>query len=211
MRRSSLKLPLLFLFSILLPAAVLAYLSVQSLRDEREKALEDQRWIGGSLQSEFDRAVALQVENIGYAVMEGPQGYGSERTVRQFFILDQEGSIVYPFVAALHLSERRPAFRVLLSSGETEEFQKADYAAAVQRYLAAEREAQSAQEKAEVLLALARCAWKSGDLEEAQTRYGQLTQFYSDVFDADGMHVATLAYLRLAELRASDDAVQTLL
>ena len=208
MQRSSLKLPFLFLFSILLPAAALAYLSIQSLRDEREKALEDQRWIAGSLREEFDRAM-----NVVYTISTAPDPrmYEPVPAVRQFIIVDLEGNLLYPLVLSLEFPERRRSeFRASLSSGEVQEFHEEDYTAASQHYRAARDEARNEQEEAEALIGLARCAWKSGDLEEARVRYKHIIQGYPHVFDADGMHIATLAHLRLAELSSPERAVTVL-
>ena len=73
-----------------------------------------------------------------------------------------------------------------------------NYAAAIEIYGAAWKDARTEMESAEVLNALARCALKAGDLDLARDAHRKLS-FYGLTLDADGAHPATMSYLRMAQ------------
>lgn len=200
MSRARLKWILVFLLSILLPVSLLTWRSVQSLRDERESVLAEQRLMATLLQDVFERTVNSVTEAITYADPRSVdlQAYESSPEVDQAFMVDAEGRLLYPLVLPILFAERDPAFGAALEQGEISEFREKNYRAAMAAYREAWQKARSEREEAEALNALGRCALRVGDLETARDIHRTLT-FYSRTFDADGGHPATLSYLRLAE------------
>lgn len=191
---------LFFIGMILLPVSFLTYRSVQSLQDERESVLEEQRQMARLLQELFERLIGDITQDLAYVELSPSELgiYESFVEVERVFVMDGEGSLTHPLVLSLALSERRPAFARALKRGERLEFEKKEYEAALQAYWEAWKEAQSAGENAEVLNSLGRCALRIGDVETALDVHRKLI-FYNLSFDADGAHPATLSHLRLAE------------
>lgn len=200
MARVWLRWALFFIGLILLPVSFLTYRSVQSLQNERESVLEEQRLMAQLLQELFERLVGEITQELAYAELSPGEleTYESLVDVELAFVMDGEGSLTHPLVLSPRLGERRPAFADALRRGELLEFEKKEYEAALQAYWVAWKEAQSAGETAEVLNNLGRCALRIGDVGTALDVHRRLT-FYNLSFDADGKHPASLSHLRLAE------------
>ena len=190
---------LLFFGLILVPVALLTYLSFQSLQDERGSIVADQQFIAGLLREEFGNLAQRIVRHITYA--ENPDLdlsiYDSYAEVRQAFSLDGAGKPTYPMILPLTLGQRNPDFTKALGRAQRLEFGQRDFKAAQQAYWDAWKEAQSESESAEVLNALGRCALAQKDVETAFDLHQKLTIYYLS-FDPDGAHPVTLSHLRLA-------------
>ncbi|MEW6749782.1 MAG: winged helix-turn-helix domain-containing protein [Candidatus Latescibacterota bacterium] len=199
MLRTRVRWGLVLLFLILLPVSILTFQSVQSLQDERASVLEEQQVLAALLQDELDRLLGQLTQDLTYA---DPRSidlrvWESFPEVDEPFLLGADGSLLYPALLPLGLSEPRPAFARALAHAEGLEYASHDRAAAQEAYWAAWKEARTAQESAEARNALGRCAVEGGDLETALEVHRRLTP-YGLTLDADGAHPLTLSYLRLA-------------
>ena len=199
MSRLGIRWVVLYFLSILVPAALLAFLSVRSLRDVRDSVNRELRSKAVLAQDAFDRLLNSRAQLLAaYTEVGGmdPRQYAGFSEIAQIFAVDPEGVLSHPAVQPLRLQERRAAFAAQMEQAAEREFGHQDWADGGQLYHQAWKEATSPAEEAEALNALARCAHKGKDMAMAEGAHQTLAALYGHVFDADGAHPVTLSHLR---------------
>ncbi|NKB70754.1 MAG: hypothetical protein GKR89_27100 [Candidatus Latescibacteria bacterium] len=214
--RPATRLGLLFVLSIFLPAAVLTYLSVGSLRDERESVQREQRAIAISLQRAFDDLVESRTRALvaDPARALAPGAYDGLGEVAHIFAVDSGGRLLRPALVSPASSQREAEFAVLMQEGEWAEFRGDDCAAAGGLYRRAWERANlggRAAEAAEALNAWSRCALALGDSSGFARAHRQLLEAHPSTFDPDGAHPITLSTLRWAAQAPSQEVEAILL
>ncbi len=203
-----------YLLSILVPAALLAFLSVRSLRDVRDSVRQELRSKAALAQDAFDRLIHSRAQLLAAyseASAIDPRLYAGFAEIAQIFTVDPAGVLRHPAVQPLRLQERRAAFAAQMAKAAEREFSHQDWTDGVQRYRRAWKEASSPAEEAEALNALARCAYKGKDMAMVEGAHQTLAALYGHVFDADGGHPVTLSHLRLGRYAAPEQAQTSLL
>ena len=201
MSRLGIRWVVLYFLSILVPAALLDFLSVRSLRDVRDSVHQELRSKAVLAQDAVDRLLNSRAQLLAAYIEEGgmdPRQYAGFSEIAQIFAVDPTGTLRHPAVQPLSLQERRAAFAAQMEQAAEHEFGHQDWAGGVQLYHQAWKEAASPAEEAEALNALARCAYAA--MEEKAHR--TLVALYGHVFDADGAHPVTLSHLRLGRYAA---------
>ncbi|MYF93884.1 MAG: HAMP domain-containing histidine kinase [Gemmatimonadetes bacterium] len=214
MSRLGIRWVVLYLLSILVPAALLAFLSVRSLRDVRDSVRQELRSKTVLAQDAFDRLINSRDQLLSAYSEDGamdPRLYAGFSEIAQIFAIDPSGALRHPAVQPLHLQERRAAFAAQMEKAAEREFGHQDWAGGVQLYHQAWKEAASPAEEAEALNALARCAYKGKDAAMEEKAHRTLVTLYGHVFDADGAHPVTLSHLRLGRYAAPEQAQASLM
>ena len=212
MSRLGIRWVILYFLSILVPAALLAFLSVRSLRDVRDSVSRELRSKAVLAQDAFDRLINSRAQLL--AAYEGgmdPRQYAGFSEIAQIFAADPTGALRHPAVQPLHLQEPRAAFTAQMAKAQEREFGHQDWTGGVQLYHQAYKEAASPAEEAEALNALARCAHKGKDAAMVEKAHQTLVALYGPVFDADGAHPVTLSHLRLGHYAAPEQAQASLM
>ncbi len=213
MTRLGFRWVVLYFLSILLPASLLAFLSVRSLSDVRESVLRELRSKAGLAQDAFDRVMQSRAQLLAAYVEEGgmdPRRYAGFSEIAQIFVVDAAGVLRHPSVRPLRLQEPRAAFAAQMEKAEEREFGRRDWAGAARLYDQAWKEAASPGEEAEALNALSRCALEGKDEATAEEAHRRLVALHGHVFDADGAHPVTLSHLRLGRHAAPPRAQASL-
>ena len=213
MSRLGIRWVVLYFLSILVPAALLAFLSVRSLRDVRDSVHQELRSKAVLAQDAFDRLLNSRAQLLAAYIEEGgmdPRSYAGFSEIAQIFAVDPTGTLRHPAVQPLRLQERRAAFAAQMEQAAEREFGHQDWAGGVQLYHQAWKEAASPAEEAEALNALARCAHKGKDAAMEEKAHRTLVALYGHVFDADGAHPVTLSHLRLGRYAAPVQAQASL-
>ena len=200
MSRLGIRWVVLYFLSILVPAALLAFLSVRSLRDVRDSVNRELRSKAVLVQDAFDRLIDSRAQILASYIEDGamdPRLYAGFAEIAQIFAVDPTGVLRHPSVQPLRLQERRAAFAAQMEKAAEREFGHQDWAGGIQLYRQAWKEAASPAEEAEALNALARCTYKGKDMAMVEEVHQTLATLYGHVFDADGAHPVTLSHLRL--------------
>ena len=214
MSRLGIRWVVLYFLSILVPAALLAFLSVRSLRDVRDSVRQELRSKGVLAQDAFDRLLNSRAQLLGAYSEDGamdPRLYSGFSEIAQIFAVDPTGVLRHPAVQPLRLQEPRAAFAAQMEKAEEREFGHQDWVGGVQLYRQAWKNAASPSEEAEALNALARCAYKAKDMAMVEGVHQTLAALYSHIFDADGAHPVTLSHLRLGRYAAPEQAQASLM
>ncbi len=214
MSRLGIRWVILYFLSILVPAALLAFLSVRSLRDVRDSVRRELRSKAVLAQDAFDRLINSRAQLLAAYVAEGgmdPRQYAGFSEIAQIFAVDPTGALRHPSVQPLRLGEPRAAFTAQMKQAAAHEFGHQDWMGGVQLYHQAYKEAASPAEEAEALNALARCAHKGKDAATVAEAHQRLVALYGPVFDADGTHPVTLSHLRLGHYAAPEQAQASLM
>ena len=214
MSRLGIRWVVLYLLSILVPAALLAFLSVRSLRDVHDSVRQELRSKAVLAQDAFDRFVDSRAQLLSAYSEDGamdPRLYAGFSEIAQIFAIDPSGVLRHPAVQPLHLQERRAAFAAQMGKAAERELGHQDWTGGVQLYHQAWKEAASPAEEAEALNALARCAYKEKDAAMEEKAHRTLVTLYGHVFDADGAHPVTLSHLRLGRYAAPEQAQASLM
>ena len=214
MTRLGIRWVVLYFLSILLPASLLAFLSVRSLSDVRESVLRELRSKAGLAQDAFDRVMQSRAQLLAAYVEEGgmdPRRYAGFSEIALIFVVDAAGVLRHPSVRPLSLQEPRPAFAAQMEKAGEREFGRRDLAGAARLYDQAWKEALSPAEEAEALNALSRCALEGKDEATAEEAHRRLVALHGQVFDADGAHPVTLSHLRLGRHAAPPRAQASLM
>ena len=214
MSRLGIRWVVLYFLSILVPAALLAFLSVRSLRDVRDSVRQELRFKAVLAQDAFDHFINSRDQLLSAYSEDGamdPRLYAGFSEIAQIFAVDPSGVLRHPAVQPLHLQERRAAFATQMEKAAEREFGHQDWAGGVQLYHQAWKEAASPAEEAEALNALARCAYKKKDAAMEEKAHRTLVTLYGHVFDADGAHPVTLSHLRLGRYAAPEQAQASLM
>ena len=214
MSRLGIRWVVLYFLSILVPAALLAFLSVRSLRDVHDSVRQELRSKAVLAQDAFDRSINSRAQLLSAYSEDGamdPRLYAGFSDIAQIFAVDPTGMLLHPAVQPLRLQEPRAAFAAQMEKAEEREFGHQDWEGGVQLYRQAWKEAASPAEEAEALNALARCAYKGEDMAMVEGAHQTLTAFYGHVFDADGTHPVTLSHLRLGRYAEPEQAQASLM
>ena len=214
MSRLGIRWVILYFLSILVPAALLAFLSVRSLRDVRDSVRRELRSKAVLAQDAFDRLINSRAQLLAAYVAEGgmdPRQYAGFSEIAQIFAVDPTGALRHPSVQPLRLGAPRAAFTAQMKQAAEREFGHQDWMGGVQLYHQAYKEAASPAEEAEALNALARCAHKGKDAATVAEAHQRLVALYGPVFDADGTHPVTLSHLRLGHYAAPEQAQASLM
>ena len=214
MSRLGIRWVVLYFLSILVPAALLAFLSVRSLRDVHDSVRRELRSKAVLVQDAFDRLLNSRAQLLSAYSEDGsmdPRLYAGFAEIAQIFAVDPTGVLLHPAVQPLRLQERRTAFAAQMEKAAEREFGHQDWAGGIQLYRQAWKEAASPAEEAEALNALARCAYKGKDMAMVEGAHQTLAALYGPVFDADGAHPATLSHLRLGHNAAPEQAQASLM
>ena len=214
MSRLGIRWVILYFLSILVPAALLAFLSVRSLRDVHDSVRQELRSKAVLAQDAFDRLLNSRAQLLAAYSEDGaidPRQYAGFAEITQIFAVDPTGMLRHPAVQPLRLQEPRAAFAALMEQAEEREFGHRDWAGSVQLYRQAWKEATNPAEEAEALNALARCAHKGKDMATVEGAHQTLAALYGHVFDADGTHPVTLSHLRLGHHAAPEQAQASLM
>ena len=214
MSRLGIRWVILYFLSILVPAALLAFLSVRSLRDVRDSVRQELRSKAVLAQDAFDRLINSRSQLLAAYGEDGaidPRQYAGFAEIAQIFAVDPTGILRHPSVQPLRLQEPRAAFAALMEQAEEREFGHRDWAGSAQLYRQAWKEATNPPEEAEALNALARCAHKGKDMATVEGAHQTLAALYGHVFDTDGAHPVTLSHLRLGHHAAPEQAQASLM
>ena len=214
MSRLGIRWVVLYFLSILVPAALLAFLSVRSLRDVHDSVQRELRSKAALVQDAFDRLLNSRAQLLAAYTEENgmdPRSYAGFAEIEQIFAVDPTGVLRHPSVQPLRLQEPRAAFATQMEKAAEREFGHQDWAGGVQLYRQAYKEAASPAEEAEALNALARCAYKGKDMATVEGAHQTLTALYGQAFDADGAHPATLSHLRLGRYATPEQAQASLM
>ena len=214
MSRLGIRWVVLYFLSILVPAALLAFLSVRSLRDVRDSVHQELRSKAVLAQDAVDRLLNSRAQLLAAYIEEGgmdQRSYAGFSEIAQIFAVDPTGTLRHPSVQPLRLQERRAAFAAQMEQAAEREFGHQDWAGGVQLYHQAWKEAASPAEEAAALNALARCAYKGKDAAMEEKVHRTLVALYGHVFDADGAHPVTLSHLRLGRYAAPVQAQASLM
>ena len=214
MSRLGIRWVILYFLSILVPAALLAFLSVRSLRDVHDSVRQELRSKAVLAQDAFDRLINSRAQLLAAYIQDGgidPRQYAGFAEIAQIFAVDPTGVLSHPSVHPLHLQEPRAAFAALMEQAEEREFGHRDWAGSAQLYRQAWKEATNPAEEAEALNALARCAHKGKDMATVEGAHQTLAALYGHVFDTDGAHPVTLSHLRLGHHAAPEQAQASLM
>ncbi len=214
MSRLGVRWVVLYFLSILLPAALLAFLGMRSLRDVRESVRSELRSKSVLVRDTFDRLIQSRAQLLG-AYVEGvgvdPRQYAGFSGIARIFAVDPAGVLHYPSVQPLRLREPRAAFAAQMKKAEEREFGHQDWAGAAQLYHQAWKDAANPAEEAEALNALGRCAYRGNDEATAGQAHRRLAALHGQVFDADGAHPVTLSHLRMGRHAAPPQAQASLM
>ena len=150
MSRLGIRWVVLYFLSILVPAALLAFLSVRSLRDVRDSVHQELRSKAVLAQDAFDRLLNSRAQLLAaYTEVGGmdPRQYAGFSEIAQIFAVDPTGTLRHPAVQPLRLQERRAAFAAQMEQAAEREFGHQDWAGGVQLYHQAYKEAPVPQRK----------------------------------------------------------------
>ena len=214
MSRLGIRWVVLYFLSILVPAALLAFLSVRSLSDVRDSVRQELRSKAVLAQDAFDRLINSRAQLLAAYREDGamdPRLYAGFAEIKQIFAVNRTGVLRHPAVQPLRLLEHSAAFAAQMEKAAEREFGHQDWAGGVQHYRQAWKDADSPAEEAEALNALARCAYKGKDMARVEGAHQTLTGLYGHVFDADGGHPVTLSHLRLGRYAESEQAQASLM
>ncbi len=214
MSRLGIRWVVLYFLSILVPAVLLAFLSVRSLRDVHDSVRRELRSKAALVQDAFDRLINSRAQLLAAYIEDGaidPRQYAGFAEIAQIFAVDPTGVLRHPAVQPLRLQETRAAFSTQMQQAAEREFGHQDWAGGAQLYRQAWQQATSPAEEAEALNALARCALKGPDAATAMEAHQRLATYYGAIFDADGAHPATLSHLRLGRNAPPQQAQASLL
>jgi len=202
----------LFLFTILLPAAVLIGLAVRMMHQDREleiKRAADRRHdvleqVRRELSSHLE-AIKLQEVN---RLIRAPGSRPPENPAVIFTAALTGDRVVLPWDAPGEQSRpASPEFARHRQEGEVQEFAKRDARAAAAAYRQALGAAHALAETAEAHLLLARALAKAGDAEEAVRQYRALLGEAGDARDEQGIPFRLYAAERLMQARREPEAV----
>ena len=214
MSRRGIRWVVLYFLSILVPAALLAFLGVRSLRDVRDSVSRELRSKAVLVQDVFDRLINSRAQLLAAFIAEGgmdPRRYAGFSEIEQIFAIDPTGVLRHPALRPLRLQVPQPAFVAQMKQAEQREFGHQDWAGGALGYHRAYEAATSPAEEAEALNALARCAHNGKDAATVATVHQRLVADYGPVFDADGAHPVTLSHLRLGRHAAPAEAQASLM
>jgi len=200
-RSYSLKLPLIFVASVILPALFLAYMGLRTVAGDTERALEEQMHLAQMLQERFEGIVQDAIQSLRQnAQMAHPIELPPTAPIHHAFILDSRGNWIVPNIPTRHQATLAAQFKARKATAERLEFAAQDIAQALAAYRNLAQQSEEPTERAIALSGAARCARKQGNGELAVEIYTALAADYPLAFDESGAHLATYAHLQIADL-----------
>ena len=120
MSRLGIRWVILYFLSILVPAALLAFLSVRSLRDVHDSVRQELRSKAVLAQDAFDRLINSRSQLLAAYSEDGgidPRQYAGFAEIAQIFAVDPTGVLRHPAVQPLRLQEPPGGFRRTYGAG----------------------------------------------------------------------------------------------
>ena len=225
MKNTNSKLSILFIISILVPALVLTYFSVQNMMGLKElsekRLLETQNELADHLQersrqilSDCSKLFFQQVDSLSNRSTSIYLLRDSLDFVEQVFLISENGDFLFP-----HFREDMdPGFYIMKSNrfyrmfdtAEAAEFVEANYKKASESYRAALEIAGNDFEAASALNGLARVLAKRGLFTQAIRNYRNLSALYGSSLDKTGtpfVHYVLHQIMRLSEELTLEDVI----
>ncbi len=219
-----------FFLLILIPSALLGYLSWRAI--ENEKLLARQRLEGSyrqvltlasreinrelsRIEVQWRKSIRHFLKRVGRNAAPGlfDKFVAREPLIESCFLLRGPGTLVYPRGFALPSRFWSPGtwesrfhalefqhFETLKDRGEELEYQHADFDAAIRIYRRLYREVKNPQLKASALAYLGRVLMKKGDLSAAFQTFQSLLTRYPEVRDLNNLYLRFLAQLQMASI-----------
>ncbi|MCK5328949.1 MAG: hypothetical protein KAR36_10115, partial [Candidatus Latescibacteria bacterium] len=164
-----------------------------------------QRRVAGLLRERFDGVIRHAIGELRRvakpAGMDGTAlGDLSSLFIEHAFVLDHEGRWIVPNVPGKRKATLSPQFRARMEAAGHLEFSVRDIAGALAMFRGIATRSKNRTEQAIALNAAARCALKMGDEEKARQQYTALLRDHPMAFDGHGVHLATYAHLRKADM-----------
>ena len=202
---SRLKLTALFALAIVFPASALAYLGIQAIEDEGERALREQERVAYAFREQFDEMIARLIHALREAAKaDGTDGYAlpdsSSAAIAHMFVLDRRGRWVVPNIPETREAALSVDFRAAMAAAGRLEFAAQDLPRALAAYRGIAEQYEDRTEQAIVLNAIARCARKMGSDEVARQAYTAVLRDHPGAFDESGAHLATYAHVQKADI-----------
>ncbi|RMG64753.1 MAG: hypothetical protein D6715_09205 [Calditrichaeota bacterium] len=219
-----------FFLLILIPSALLGYLSWRAI--ENEKLLARQRLEGSyrqvlvlasrevnrelsRIESKWRKSIRRFLERV--ALDANPELFdrfiAHEPLIESCFLLQGPGKLVYPTGVKLTARQWSPGvwgaqahalefqhFQQLKDQGEELEYQRGDFEGAIRIYRRLYRELKNPQLKASALAYLGRAQMKKGDLQAAYQTFETLLKTYPEVRDLNNLYLRFLAQLQMASI-----------
>ena len=210
-----------FLFAIMLPSLILAYLGLRYIKQEQQRqeqlmmqglkstlagfARETEVLIHENLLQEFDSLFentsitnSISPSKIYHFISENP-------ILEEVFVLDKKGLLLFPRSFRIQKEPEQnlpflpPAARESLISGEKFEV-RGRYDDAIINYTSGSDKCQNTREKLAFLIRIARCQHKAGNLKEASRAYRKVLVEDKDRFYGEGVPYQFIATLQLARI-----------
>ena len=216
-----------FLFAIMLPSLILAYLGLRYIKQEQQRqeqlmmqglkstlagfARETESLINRNLVRKFDSLIANTSILTSVSPSEIYHFLDENPVLEEVFVLGKNGAILFPRTFRIqkepeqNLPSLSAAARALLISGEEAEV-KGKFDNAIADYESGLDKCQYPGERLAFLVRIARCQNKNGDLKEAIRTYRKVLTEDNDRFYGEGVPYQFIASLQLA--RIFDNAKQ---
>ena len=212
MLQGTLRLTALFAATVILPAILLAYLALSSLRAEELGVEADITRRSSTVAAQVQRDLEASLERFEQTAV---QRLLSERSVTSnlpdlspfllvVFRIDGDGTLVAPFKLPQGTPEVEPSafYRANLAHAGRRERGGA-YDDAITGYLTAHAAATSQQQAGEASYARARSLWRAGRVSEAELALADVFADFAQVRDNRGFRLGDLATLVMAEIALS--------
>lgn len=219
--KSTSKLMIIFLSSILIPGFILAYFSIQTIANQKEltekRLLEDQAEIAREISDYFQRQLMkyssnffTQAESLYYHSKYDFVSLDSLSYVSQAFIVNRHGEFRYPYYIQnpQAIQNKSPKFLEMIARAEKSEFAESNLTKAIQLYQRARELAQNNIERATSLNGLARVFVKLGNDKQALKYYKMMAEFYGSTIDNSGFPFAYYAIHQMIQLASTENLSQ---
>jgi signal transduction histidine kinase len=219
-KKANSKLGLLFLLFVFLPGAILAYLSIQTIANQKEltekRLIEDQNDLSKELTESFQSQLLECVTrffrdvNLPSIQSQNISSFDSVGYVEQAFVMAKDGQLIWPnYVQSVKLTgAKSERFLKAIARAEKLEFAESNLANAMSAYNEALAIAVNQTERALAVNGLARVLTKSGLWAQARVQYEILANDYGSTIDDTGVPFAHYAVHQL--LHIMSDANTTL-
>ena len=214
MSRLGIRWVVLYFLSILVPAALLAFLSVRSLRDVHDSVQRELRSKAALVQDAFDRSInsrANSCPHISKTAQWNPRLYAGFSEIAQIFAVAPTGVLLHPVVQPLRLQERSAAFAAQIAKAEEREFGHQDWAGGVQLYRQAWRKRPVPQRKPKPSTLSPAAPIRERTWRQSKERTRRWRPSMAKSSTPTELHPATLSHLRLGRYAAPEQAQASLM
>lgn len=220
-----LRLTLLFILVVVVSGAILTYLSINNITNLKEltekRILEEQQEVASmysqTLQEEIETMAGRFQEPVTPVVQfidSMKQFAATHNFVEQAFIIGPEGNFLYPNftgIPDIHSNVSNTGrYNEDFNQGEEAEFFENNYQLAGEYYSSAFESVQSPMDSATALNAMARVAYKSGNMELAVNYYNELITAFSHLINEYGLPFANFALQQLTQIEDTSLAQEVL-